>query len=988
MAAKRSKDADRKRGAEKRPSVGRSGGTRVRAEPPPTSPPASGATAPDTLAIKAPSSMTKNANILRRICPDEIDDVLSRVLAEGHSELVLLGPGVRLPQSPDDWPDELKDKQSIFHLAEFIDDLHDKLFVLTQLRSLDLRGNKIGEAGAKAIASLTQLRSLNLGDNNLGEAGAKAIASLTQLTSLDLSDNKIGDAGAKAIASLTQLTSLALSNNSIGDAGVKAIASLTQLTSLNLAHTKVADLTPLASLSMLWRLEISGTKVEDLSPLIQILEQGVQVEWALALWTGQPGVFVEGCPLTHPRPEVIQQGHEAVLNYFREVKAQGVDRLFEAKLLIVGEGGAGKTSLLRRLYRPEQPLPTEEETTKGIDIYQHPFPLSNGRSFRLNVWDFGGQQIYHATHQFFLTRSSLYILLDDTRKDHKSANDEGFKYWLEVIELLSDRSPVLIFQNEKGGRSKIIDEAGIKGRFPNVKEVYRGDLEKPNAAAGLSNAIEFYVQRLPHIGEEVPAKWVAIRAAVEEQAQKEPYISQQDYFDIYQEHLDFDRIKALHLSRYLHDLGVFLHFQDDRLLGRTVILQNRWATEAVFTILDDEKVKGQQGRFTLADCERLWASSAYADVHLELLALMEKFELCYVLADKTPQTWLAPQLLSPSRPERLENWAKSGDLVLSYRYEFLPKGLISRLIVRMNRFVQHPEMAWVTGVLFEREGTELLAQVTQRGNEVVLSARGPENKGLLSVITSDLDALNSSYVGLKDKVGKWIPCVCERCRVSDSPEFFEQQRLLKRKGDNKLVVECPASYADVSVLELLDGLKIEHPPWMHEQREEGPTHRQRTIKIFLASSEELKDDRDAFDLYFRQQNDRFRQQGLYLEIVRWENFLDAMAERRLQDEYNQAVCACDIFVSLFMTKTGRFTEEEFDVAHRSFKDKRKPLIYTFFKNANISTSTAKRDDLQSLWAFQDKLKKLGHFYTQYDHTEHLKRQFRDQLDKLLEQGKL
>ena len=78
----------------------------------------------------------------------------------------------------------------------------------------------------------------------------------------------------------------------------------------------------------------------------------------------------------------------------------------------------------------------------------------------MNVWDFGGQQIYHATHQFFLTRSSLYVLLDDTRKDHKSANDEGFKYWLEAIELLSDRSPVLIFQNEKGGRSKIIDEAG------------------------------------------------------------------------------------------------------------------------------------------------------------------------------------------------------------------------------------------------------------------------------------------------------------------------------------------------------------------------------------------------------------------------------------------------------------------------------------------------------------------------------------------------
>ena len=118
--------------------------------------------------------------------------------------------------------------------------------------------------------------------------------------------------------------------------------------------------------------------------------------------------------------------------------------------------------------------------------------------------------------------------------------------------------------------------------------------------------------------------------------------------------------------------------------------------------------------------------------------------------------------------------------------------------------------------------------------------------------------------------------------------------------------------------------------------------------------------------------------------MRWENFLDAMSETRLQDEYNHEVRACDIFVSLFMTKTGKFTDEEFDVAFRSFKDKGKPLIYTFFKSANISTRNVNREGLISLWAFQDKLKKLGHFHTEYDNTEHLKRQFRDQLDKLLE----
>ena len=76
--------------------------------------------------------------------------------------------------------------------------------------------------------------------------------------------------------------------------------------------------------------------------------------------------------------------------------------------------------------------------------------------------------------------------------------------------------------------------------------------------------------------------------------------------------------------------------------------------------------------------------------------------------------------------------------------------------------------------------------------------------------------------------------------------------------------------------------------------------------------------------------------GFYLEIVRWENFLDAMSETRLQDEYNKQVRACDIFVSLFFTKTGKFTEEEFDTAHRQFKETGSPRIYTFFKNADVA----------------------------------------------------
>ena len=568
------------------------------------------------------------------------------------------------------------------------------------------------------------------------------------------------------------------------------------------------------------------------------------------------------------------------------------------------------------MFLPHMGLPTEDETTRGIDIHRHEFPIANGRTFRLNAWDFGGQQIYHATHQFFLTKRSLYVLVDDTRSDNRSIHDEGFKFWLEVVETLSERSPLLIFQNEKGGRSKQIDEAGIKGRFPNVREILRGNLEHPDAAESLRLAVEYFAQQLPHIGEDVPAKWVVIRKDLEELARTRPYISLDDYYALYDRHLKPDRDKALFLSQYLHDLGVFLHFQEPRELRRTVFLQNQWVTEAVFRILDDERVKARRGRFTLADCDRLWSDRGYADMEVELRALMVRFELCYQLPDMGEETWLVPQHLSPSKPTTLSDWAQPGDLMLTYRYEFLPRGLVSRLIVRLHRFVKQPDLCWSHGALFEHDGTQALVETTMRGNEIALRCRGPERQALLSVIAGDLDALNDSFHGMKEKVGKWAPCLCHTCTGLNEPAMFAQKELIDRKHRGKPTIECPKppDYADVSVLELLDGMNLEQwlkragkylaqdngePATSSEPSAARPATEGKTIRIFLASSSELREDRDAFDLYFRQQNDRLRKEGLYLEIVRWENFLDAMSSTSMQDEYNQAIQECDLFVSLF-----------------------------------------------------------------------------------------
>lgn len=156
-------------------------------------------------------------------------------------------------------------------------------------------------------------------------------------------------------------------------------------------------------------------------------------------------------------------------------------------------------------------------------------------------------------------------------------------------------------------------------------------------------------------------------------------------------------------------------------------------------------------------------------------------------------------------------------------------------------------------------------------------------------------------------------------------------------------------------------------------------------KIFLASSAELVDDRRQFEIFINRKNKAWVEKGVFLEIVIWEDFLDAVSQTRLQDEYNRAIRDCDLFVMLFFTKVGKYTEEEFETAFGQFKATNKPFIFTYFKDAPISTG-ALDENVLSLLQFKKKLSTLGHFYTVYKNLEDLQLKFGQQLDKLADTG--
>lgn len=662
---------------------------------------------------------------------------------------------------------------------------------------LDLSGNALTELPPE-LAELTSLTKLDLSHNELRVLPSEVVR-LTKLTWLDVSENRLTSLQPE-IGQLTNLTKLFIGGNQLSELPLEISALINletlvlwmnQLTSLPKAIGQMADLRGLnLSGNRLTTLpreigDLFNLKVLDLSR-----NQLIALPPEIERLTNLRYLDLTGNSLLIPF-EIVMKRREpsTIVNYYLQHLTGRKRSLNEAKLLLVGQGNVGKTSLVRRLV--ESGFDPQENKTEGIDIRRWKI-VTNQQTIQLNVWDFGGQEIMHATHQFFLTKRSLYLLVLDARLDE---DENRVEYWLRMIQSFGGDSPVIVVGNKIDQQPLDLDKRGLRAKYPQIAEVVETSCETGDGIDKLKAVIAREVGVLKHIHDQLLLTWFAIKTKLEQMEQD--YIPYAEYEKICQTEAVTDETSQRTLIGFLHDLGVVLNFQDDPRLEDTNILNPEWVTNSVYRILNYPALQSN-GVLERRQLGQILPARQYPrDKHLFIMDMIRKFDLCFDFEAQKDEKWLIPDLLPKEEPNT-GDWSSA--LAFQYHYNVLPGSVISRFIVRMHPYI-HQNTYWRNGVVLAREGNEALVKADREDRKIYIRVRGPEKtrRALLAIIRWQFDAIHQTIPGLE---------VVEKVPMPDHPQIepvdYGYLRDLEGMGESAFIP--PGLRQRVSVRQLLDGV--------------------------------------------------------------------------------------------------------------------------------------------------------------------------------------
>jgi internalin A len=511
--------------------------------------------------------------------------------------------------------------------------------------------------------------------------------------------------------------------------------------------------------------------------------QSVRHPDSLAKLTKLQRLKLAGNPLDIP-PEILQSGSPSrIIEYLAQV---GRDRrsLDEAKLLVVGEGSVGKTSIVNRLVG--KGFAPDEQITEGIEVTPW---KPDSTDIQINIWDFGGQEIMHATHQFFLTKRSAYLLVVDARQGEEQ---NRLEYWLKLISSFSGGSPVVIVGNKCDQAPLDLDQRGLREKYPEIVAIIEVSAATGRNVSDLASRLVAIISELPHVRDLLPASFFEVKRELESIGGN--FIS----FDEYQaicRRFDVGSVSLQEsLIGFLHDLGTVLCFRDDPRLSDTNILNPSWVTGGVYRILNSNLAAQRKGLLTWPEIDKILDDVDYPSGRRTFIVdMMKRFELCFESEGK----FLIPDLITKEEPDT-GSWSDA--LNFEIVYDVLPGSVVSRLIVRMNELISKRTL-WRTGVVLTMDGNRALVKGDPTDGVLTIQVDGPPagRRGLLTAIRGHLRAIERTIPGLS--VNERVPVPGHRGL------WVSYEHLVRLEAHGKTTVIPEGVVQEFEVSELLNGIE-------------------------------------------------------------------------------------------------------------------------------------------------------------------------------------
>ena len=445
--------------------------------------------------------------------------------------------------------------------------------------------------------------------------------------------------------------------------------------------------------------------------------------------------------------EIREQG-AAVVGQYLENLERGARRMNEARIIILGDKGAGKTSIARKLVDPNAELPASSESTRGVDTTHWEMAEED---FNVRIWDFAGHTVTHAVHQFFLSERSLYILVCNGRTEEYNR----LEYWLSQMQNYGGDSEVIILVNEKDAHQHSIPINTLRETYP-ITDLFSFSIKDDAVAlVQFRERVQNYVLHHPSWEkQEIPETYYQVKEKLEslfvldDPEQGEERITKARFDEIAE---GFEVEDQDVLLRNLHHLGVSLWYEGMADVN-TLVLNPEWISHGIYTLINWTHGKGKYG-LTLNQFQVVFQGkdSRYpVSEHAFLFELMKHYQLAFEKKRGAARFLVIPHLLPEDRPDKelVPAFPVGDSLMLRYKSEIdLPKHLISRFIVAHHEEIRKAgkdPLVWREGVILQHK-TRTIAMVVSRDRSLEVTVKGDDKTAYLDQLRTTINWLFKDF---------------------------------------------------------------------------------------------------------------------------------------------------------------------------------------------------------------------------------------------------